>query len=70
MTASVKLTCSRLAREVATDALQVLGAYGASYGASTEHCIEPVYRQAKVYGLVQALGVQAHHHRETALQEG
>lgn len=66
MTASVKLTCSRLAREVATDALQVLGAYGAS----TEHCIERVYRQAKVYGLVQALGVQAHDHRETALQEG
>jgi alkylation response protein AidB-like acyl-CoA dehydrogenase len=49
--ASAKLMCSRLAREVATDAVQVLGAYGAS----RDHPAEMLYRQAKVYELVQGV---------------
>lgn len=49
--ASTKLMTSRLAREVATDCVQVLGAYGAS----TDHPAEMLYRQTKVYELVQGV---------------
>ncbi|MET0886830.1 MAG: acyl-CoA dehydrogenase family protein [Mycetocola sp.] len=51
LAASVKLMSSRLAREVATDAVQVLGAYGAS----RDYPVEMLYRQAKVYELVQGV---------------
>lgn len=49
--ASTKLMTSRLAREVATDCVQVLGAYGAS----KDHPAEMLYRQTKVYELVQGV---------------
>jgi alkylation response protein AidB-like acyl-CoA dehydrogenase len=51
LAASAKLMCSRMAREVATDAVQVLGAYGAS----KDYRAEMLYRQAKVYELVQGV---------------
>lgn len=51
LAASAKLMTSRLAREVATDAVQVMGAYGAS----KDHPAEMLYRQAKVYELVQGV---------------
>jgi len=49
--AKVKLMSSRLARDVASDAMQVHGAYGYS----REYDVEMLYRQAKMYELVQGV---------------
>jgi len=49
--ATVKLVASRTAREVTNDCLQVFGAYGVS----RDHEIERLYRQAKVYEVVQGV---------------
>jgi alkylation response protein AidB-like acyl-CoA dehydrogenase len=51
LAARVKLMASRLAREVTSDAMQVHGAYGYS----KEFDIEMLYRQAKMYELVQGV---------------
>jgi alkylation response protein AidB-like acyl-CoA dehydrogenase len=51
LAARVKLMSSRLAREVASDAVQVHGAYGYS----REYDAEMLYRQSKMYELVQGV---------------
>lgn len=51
LAARVKLMSSRLAREVASDAVQVHGAYGYS----REYDAEMLYRQAKMYEVVQGV---------------
>lgn len=51
LAARVKLMSSRLAREAASDAVQVHGAYGYS----REYDAEMLYRQAKMYELVQGV---------------
>lgn len=51
LAARVKLMSSRLAREVASDSVQVHGAYGYS----REYDAEMLYRQAKMYELVQGV---------------
>lgn len=51
LAAKVKLMSSRLCREVTSDAVQVHGAYGYS----REFDIEMLYRQAKMYEVVQGV---------------